>query len=254
MQYFFYFLAQPVFENKDEPDDDIFSNDFDISESNDNAENTNLNLDSAITQHQCSGCKKYFSTKKSLQNHKKFGHCSPKNEIMDDNGDKNDNFKTDEELFEDLVNDMKQNKKSHVPLSPLKLNKFVCTKCNNKWFSNGKALQEHNDDVHGEKSRNFKCVTCGKVYTDSSRLKDHIKSIHEGHKYKCEEEGCKKEFSVRSGLLKHLSGAHGGVTYSCDVCEKSFQIPQSLRYHKSIAHKENKYKCEKCDKVLSGSR
>ena len=86
-----------------------------------------------------------------------------------------------------------------MPLSPLKLNKFVCTKCNNKWFSNGKALQEHNDDVHK--------IMKKKVFQFKSK-RYHIvmlkKSIHEGHKYKCEEKGCKKECSVRSGLIKHI--------------------------------------------------
>ena len=189
-----------------------------------------------------------------MQNHNTFGHCLPPNEITDDNGDKNDNFKTDQELFENLVNDMKQNKKSHVPLSPLKLNKFVCTKCNNKCFSNGKALQNHNENVHGGKSGNCKCADCGKVYSDSTTLKDHIKSIYEGFRYKCEENGCEKEFTVRSGLIKHISGVHEGVNYNCDVCEKHFQIPHSLRDHKAIAHNENKYKCQKCDKVMKSSR
>ena len=260
-------IQQPVFENKEEANDDIFcDDDFNIfSESNTNqdaADDENatnkFNPDTAITKHQCLGCKKYFSSKKSLQNHNDFKHCLallPQNETMEDeDSDKNDNYKTDQELFEDLVNDTKQNEKLHVPLSPLKLNKYVCKKCNDICFSSIKALQNHNENVHGGKSGNCKCAKCGKVYSESTILKEHIKTVHEGFRYKCEENECEKEFTSKGGLIVHIRSAHGGVRYNCDQCEKNFQIPHGLKAHKAVSHNENKYKCQKCEKVMKSAR
>ena len=68
-------------------------------------------------------------------------------------------------------------------------------------------------------------------------MKRHIQTIHEGHKdYKCE--SCGKLFSQVGNLNKHIHTIHEGrKDYKCPYCDQNFAHKYVLEKHIQIVHK-----------------
>ena len=68
-------------------------------------------------------------------------------------------------------------------------------------------LYEKTHQTVHEGCKNFKCESCGKLFTQVGHLITHIKTIHEGKKdYKCD--NCGKLFAEARDLRRHITTAH----------------------------------------------
>ena len=51
--------------------------------------------------------------------------------------------------------------------------------------------------------KDYKCDTCGNLFTTCKNLKSHIRTVHEGRKdYECE--SCDEYFTQSAHLIKHI--------------------------------------------------
>lgn len=119
-----------------------------------------------------------------------------------------------------------------------------CKDCN-KEFKSRSNLQQHRL-VHTERSREFSCHVCGKMFFTKGTLSTHMNTHDEMKPFKCE--FCPLAFRARGNLQSHISLHSGAKPFVCEQCGKSFRVKRHLKSH-SIVHTDlMPYKCEYCNK------
>ncbi|XP_070790448.1 zinc finger protein 436-like, partial [Pituophis catenifer annectens] len=120
---------------------------------------------------------------------------------------------------------------------------YKCMECG-KGFSQKSILITHQSIHTGEKL--YKCMECGKDFTQRDHLTAHGR-IHTGEKpFKCME--CGKDFSTSGYLTCHQRIHTGEKSYKCMECGKDFKRSDELTSHQRIHTGEKPYKCMECGK------
>lgn len=152
------------------------------------------------------------------------------------------NFESEELLQDHLVIYGKGYKKGR------KRESFDCDlKCEhcNKEFKSRSNLQQHKL-VHTERSRDFSCHVCGKMFFTKGTLSTHMGTHEDTKPFKCEY--CPMAFRARGNLQSHISLHSGAKPFVCEQCGKSFRVKRHLKSH-SIVHTDlMPYICEFCNK------
>ncbi|KAK2580433.1 hypothetical protein KPH14_006178 [Odynerus spinipes] len=203
---------------KDEDDDDDNS-DFESG------------LDWPMDNHECSTCKKRYSTKKSLLRHQLL-HEEP-------------NFECD---ICNVKFYRKDKLKAHYDKCSEK-NPDQVRKCNicGDSFENNEMLRQHR----------AKHVTEGILTEEDLRdIEPRPEERKQGEKVarkrrtdivglECTE--CNKHYTSRKGLLRHIQ-VHEGKKYLCDICPKKFYRREHLKIHVAKHNMIKPYKCTRCTK------
>uniref|UniRef100_A0A8C3F2R2 Uncharacterized protein n=1 Tax=Chrysemys picta bellii TaxID=8478 RepID=A0A8C3F2R2_CHRPI len=125
---------------------------------------------------------------------------------------------------------------------------YKCLYCG-KSFSQRSSLITHGRIHTGEGP--YKCLECGKSFIRPSALIVHQRT-HTGEKpYTCLY--CGKSFSQCSHLTSHGRIHTGEGPHKCLECGKSFSAPSALITHQRTHTGEKPYKCLDCDKSFSQS-
>lgn len=203
---------------KDEDDDDDNS-DFESG------------LDWPMDNHECSTCKKRYSTKKSLLRHQLL-HEEP-------------NFECD---ICNVKFYRKDKLKAHYDKCSER-NPDQVRKCNicGDSFENNEMLRQHR----------AKHVTEGILTEEDLRdieprpeeRKQGVKIVRKRRTdivgLECTE--CNKHYTSRKGLLRHIQ-VHEGKKYLCDICPKKFYRREHLKIHVAKHNMIKPYKCTRCTK------
>ncbi|KAM3955602.1 uncharacterized protein ACR2FA_010470 [Aphomia sociella] len=121
-----------------------------------------------------------------------------------------------------------------------------CEHCNKEFKSRSNLLQHKL--VHTERSRDFSCHVCGKMFYTKGTLGTHMMTHEDTKPYKCE--FCPMAFRARGNLQSHISLHSAAKPFVCEQCGKSFRVKRHLKSH-SIVHTDlMPYVCEYCNKAF----
>ena len=115
------------------------------------------------------------------------------------------------------------------------------------FFSN-QNMKAHIKLVH-DKTKDFKCNLCDKMYFYKFDLEYHISQTHEMNEnrktFKCNV--CEQTFFTQRILNSHATvhTRNRSVTYECEFCDNSYKytLKDSLKQHIKTVHGDGKAKC-----------
>ncbi|XP_008556329.1 zinc finger protein 160 isoform X1 [Microplitis demolitor] len=202
----------------DDDDDDDDDNDFDGG------------LDWPMDNHECSTCKKRYSTKKSLLRHQLL-HEEP-------------NFECD---ICNVKFYRKDKLKAHYDKCSEK-NPNQVRKCNicGDTFENNDILREHRSKHVDEgilTEEDLKDLEPGSEDRKGEKIARKRRTDIVG--LECTE--CNKQYTSRKGLLRHIQ-VHEGKKYLCDICPKKFYRREHLKIHVAKHNMIKPHKCPRCSK------
>ena len=199
------------------------------------------------THLQCDQCQKTYSSKSSLNHHKKTQH---KQVVL--------LWKMDGEDIQGPSNPIKE-----------KIVDFECNIKQQSIISNKLMVQEIVADITNlawNDLGKIKCAVCHSKFSNSDSLTRHQRKFHNPptevikKEYQCDI--CHKIFPKPSKLERHLSVHDKVKDYTCNVCKKEFPAPSKLKRHEKVHEPSNSdnrenvdsYPCDKCDKTYTQKR
>ena len=105
------------------------------------------------------------------------------------------------------------------------------------------------------KTKNFKCEICGRMFSENYLLSGHKKRVHKI--FICKFKRCECTFDTEEDLQLHKQ-IHGftldqdeNKIYKCTLCEKTFRSYTGRKLHYNVAHEKTINKCDICNKEFS---
>ncbi|XP_067635472.1 zinc finger protein 493-like [Eurosta solidaginis] len=175
-----------------------------------------------LKSHACDLCKKMYSSRLTLERHKRLRHSTVLTpiELKSRNNSKN----------------LKATGNPDISLKSLS-----CTFCE-KVCKNSEALRQH---VRRHKAEPVLCPQCGKSISCEGGLKTHLLRHGDDKPYECPH--CPRKFPCVSDLYNHKK-IHEAKRHICNICGSAFTQPYELKNHKKHHSGERPYKCDYCEK------
>lgn len=135
-------------------------------------------------------------------------------------------------------------KNEHYATVHVQVRRHRCPHCTER-FRNYFQRNKHILNVHGLKTKEFKCTMCPKVFTLSGKLGVHIRTVHlKVKRHACEV--CEWKFYSKSELKEHMIRHGGERKYQCNVCKKAYARKYTLREHMRIHDNVRRFVCTTC--------
>ncbi|XP_055322856.1 zinc finger protein 208-like [Sitodiplosis mosellana] len=199
----------------------------------------------------CKICKKAFSSKYSLQTHRK-SHDEMRSHLCEECGK---SFKTVRGLsfHRNSYLHSKEPAMIQCPDCPRTFNqlhnfknhsavhredRYVCEICQAELVS--KVSYKSHLKIHRrtEADRKYACKICPRKFWDPKTLRNH-RSVHNGARlHSCR--FCSQSYKYAGDLNKHLRTHLGNEIYECSKCPKRFKYPKELQKHEFQHYKEEK--------------
>lgn len=190
----------------------------------------------------CEFCNKRFSMVSFLKKHRNTFHVNIYLTTCQNCGA---SFESEEQLHDHIILYTKAYRKRAVKCEKIEF-ELKCEHCQ-KEFKSRSNLQQHKL-VHTERSRDFSCHVCGKMFFTKGTLSTHMMTHDDTKPFKCE--FCPMAFRARGNLQSHISLHSGAKPFVCEQCGKSFRVKRHLKSH-SIVHTDlMPYICEYCNKAF----
>ncbi|XP_030378002.1 zinc finger protein 391 [Scaptodrosophila lebanonensis] len=230
----------------------------------------------------CDECDRAYSSKRSLQSHKRSKHSNKQNPnvALDDKcttpsrarrkpkgpakvhkcNECDQTFRTERDLrghrwkhtgiFCDICGkpfsqsgNMTRHRQRHSGIKPYK-----CQECDATFYTQ-KELTSHNICHTGRMP--CICEVCGRPCRDRGVLTAHMRR-HTGERpAKCDV--CGKAFYSFHDLNVHAVSHTNLRPFVCDICGSTFQRKKALRVHKLLHSEQRKYACKLCSKTFAQS-
>lgn len=134
--------------------------------------------------------------------------------------------------------------KRHYAYLHMKVKKYVCPKCPEKFLNHPQRLR-HLSSMHGITKEKFKCSFCLKFFGAKGALSSHIRATHlKERRHACDV--CDTTFYCKTGLKRHMLKHTGEKNHQCSVCQKSFGRKYALEQHMRIHTNDRRYVCGIC--------
>jgi KRAB domain-containing zinc finger protein len=111
---------------------------------------------------------------------------------------------------------------------------YKCLECG-KIFSNYHTFYQHNKKIH--EGIIHRCAQCPSTYKSINGLKFHLRTEHELRKFECHH--CQNTFKAKFLLKRHMSLHFNSIVYPCNQCPARFFKHTALQYHSLICPKSN---------------
>lgn len=202
--------------------------DINTDEDDDDFDNS---MDWPMDNHECTACKKRYSTKKSLLRHQLL-HEEP-------------NFECD---ICNVKFYRKDKLKAHYDKCSEK-NPDQVRKCNicGDIFENHEILLEHRSKHVDEGILTEEDLRELEPTPEERKSGEKIARKRRTDIVGLECTECNKQYTSRKGLLRHIQ-VHEGKKYLCDICPKKFYRREHLKIHVAKHNMIKPYKCTRCSK------
>ena len=199
-----------------------------------------LRTHSPDSAHTCTECHQVFTSKHSLENHRKSLVCTRRR-------DKSSGVSKAGTEGKGLA------RKKHAAVLSRTRGKnsgtFQCEICE-KFFSVKKDVYRHKRNIHGVEVKRKENQIFVTDPEEIARFLTPRKRVTTDLKFSCEI--CFQRYSSQENVRKHKDIVHfGRRDYSCELCKKTFTRASSLKEHKDYVHNPNGVECDICHKTFS---
>lgn len=169
----------------------------------------------------CCNCGLRFETEQEMEEHRKLYS-------------KNAKLKTAEEDTEYACEECgrvcktKANLYQHKKTHKERTKEFACHICCKMFYTKG-VLSTHLTHMHLQKDKPYKCDLCSLAFRAKGNLVSHMKLHLDIRPFVCEQ--CGKRFRIKRHLESHAIVHTDSRPFACEKCKKTFRFKSTLQIH-----------------------